>query len=522
VARRPDWIAAILVTVAIAALHAYFWAHAGGLWRDEVNVVNLAGTDSLSWMTRDSFPVLLPLLIKGWSALGLGGSDGSLRLEGVVTGLGLAGALWLAAWTGRRSAPLLSLVLLGLNGTIIFWSDSLRAFGLGSVLIVLALGALCWLLEKPTWTRAAILAAAASLSVQALYQNAVLVAALAFGGWLVCWFRRDRKTAGKILLAGVAAALSLLPYWGCVAKWSTATNVVRPGFSWMAATGNFNTVAAFPLPQFVWIWKALWLLVVVLGVAAFFRRPRESAARTGCLTAAEARVLAGGILLASLAGYLCFLYFAALITEPWYFLPLFALAAVCFDLGIAIDPLPRIGRVILFGGVAATSVIAIVFGLRDLNCRLTNIDLVAGYLRQNLAPQDYVVVTPWYMGITFDRYYRGPAPWDTLPPIADHSTHRFDLLPASTNAAAQAMQPVYDHIAGTLQGGHRVWVVGSMSLPPPGRKAHTQESQFIADHSQSFISVDLKLKGQTSDFEEASLLRADGWKTNSLTGGRLQ
>ena len=123
----PDWLAAVLVTLAIIGLHLFFLFHAGGFWRDEVNVINLAGSHSLSFMARDSFPVLMPLLIKGWAALGLAGSDLKVRLLGSVIGLGLTGALWLAAWTTRRTPPLLSLILLGLNGTGIFWGDSLRA-----------------------------------------------------------------------------------------------------------------------------------------------------------------------------------------------------------------------------------------------------------------------------------------------------------------------------------------------------------------------------------------------------------
>src|ERR1039458_10895302 len=84
-----DWLAVLLVTLAILGLHFFFLFHAGGFWRDEVNVINLAGSHSLSFMARDSFPVLMPLLIKGWAALGLAGSDLKVRLLGSVIGLGL-------------------------------------------------------------------------------------------------------------------------------------------------------------------------------------------------------------------------------------------------------------------------------------------------------------------------------------------------------------------------------------------------------------------------------------------------
>src|ERR1035438_5523481 len=88
--RRPDCLAALLGTVAILALHFFFLLHAGGFWRDEVNVINLAGSHDISYMVRDSFPILMPVLIKGWTALGWSGSDLNLRLLGSLIGLSIA------------------------------------------------------------------------------------------------------------------------------------------------------------------------------------------------------------------------------------------------------------------------------------------------------------------------------------------------------------------------------------------------------------------------------------------------
>ena len=102
---HPEWAAAVCISLVIVWLHFFFLFHAGGLWRDEVNVINLANTHSLSFMTRDSFPVLLPLLVSAWTAMGLAHSDFNLRLLGLLIGLGMTGALWLAAWTARRAPP---------------------------------------------------------------------------------------------------------------------------------------------------------------------------------------------------------------------------------------------------------------------------------------------------------------------------------------------------------------------------------------------------------------------------------
>src|SRR5580698_5939870 len=91
---RAGWLAAGFLSVVILGLHVWLLFHAGAFCGDEVNVINLAGTHSLSEMTHDSFPVLLPLLVSGWTAIGLAGSDFDLRLLGLLLGLGMVGALW--------------------------------------------------------------------------------------------------------------------------------------------------------------------------------------------------------------------------------------------------------------------------------------------------------------------------------------------------------------------------------------------------------------------------------------------
>ena len=95
---RTGWLAAALLTFVIIGLHGWLLFHAGAFCGDEVNVINLARTHSLPEMTHDSFPILLPLLVSGWTAIGLAGSDMSLRLLGTLIGLGLIAALWLSAW----------------------------------------------------------------------------------------------------------------------------------------------------------------------------------------------------------------------------------------------------------------------------------------------------------------------------------------------------------------------------------------------------------------------------------------
>ena len=257
VSRQPEWILALAVSLAVVWLHFFFLRHAGGFWRDEVNLINLSGRHSLAEMSKDSFPVLMPLLVSGWTAIGLGQNDLSLRLLGILIGLALPAALWLAAWKIRRAPPLLGLVLLALNSTVIIFGDSLRAYGLGSLTILLMTAAACLFLRNPTWRRAGWLAALAILSAQALYQNAILVAAICFGAWAVCARQKNGRAAVKILAVAAISAASLLPYWSRIVSMPDAAAALRTGFDPGLVKINLDNAMGFPMAQYLWVWGFL-------------------------------------------------------------------------------------------------------------------------------------------------------------------------------------------------------------------------------------------------------------------------
>src|SRR5882724_836008 len=128
VLRYSNWVAAALVTLFVAYLHVLFLLSAGGLWRDEAVLVHLSLLPSVPevWqnLTYDSCPILMHLAVRAWSAAGLGNTDPGLRVLGLLAGLFLLLAFWLASWTMRNCAPLLAVTLAGLNVTIIHAGDS--------------------------------------------------------------------------------------------------------------------------------------------------------------------------------------------------------------------------------------------------------------------------------------------------------------------------------------------------------------------------------------------------------------
>src|SRR5256886_8939094 len=152
--RHSNWIIAALVTLSATYLHALFFLNAGGLWRDEVGLVHLSLLPSVSelWqnLPHDLCPILMHLLVRAWSAAGLGNTDPFLRVLGLYVGLFLLLAFWFASWTMRNGAPLLAVTLAGLNVTMVRAGDSLRGYGLGSALAVIALAFIWRLTCRPS------------------------------------------------------------------------------------------------------------------------------------------------------------------------------------------------------------------------------------------------------------------------------------------------------------------------------------------------------------------------------------
>ena len=593
--RRPDfwltaWGLALAVTAVAVGLHVYFLLHAGGLWRDEAHLVNLAGSSSLRAMSHDSFPVLMPLLVRFWEILGLGKTDSGLRLFGLLIGLGLPAALWLAAWKFRRSPPLPGLALLALNGTVIVFGDSLRAHGLGSLLILLTALATVWFLQNNSWRRAAVWAVLAILSVQTLFQNAIFVAAICVGAWAVCARQKNLRAALQVLGVGAIAAISLLPYLNNFISLNAGGSSLRTGVEPGRLRATFATAFGFPMEQCRWLWPVFLLTMLGVGVASIFLRHKTAGetspqkfllpvrwtlliavlvAATGFLWFAAAPqnhwwiflVLAFGViwlerkyfftkniskandgdlalfsgvtLLVAAIGFAAFLWYAALPTEPWYFIPLLALAAGCFEIGLPVRGHAR-ASVLGFSIVVVMFAGVVVFAdQKAVNWRFTNVDLLCPRLAAEVAPEDLVVVSPWYCGITFQRYFKTATLWETAPPIADHSLARYDLMHEQMEKT-NVMQPLIERAETALRAGHRVWLVGMMAIPEPGVPlpadlpppplAHSgwadrpytetwvlQMNQFLSNHSREFKMVFETPQGNLNFMENLQLYRVEGW-----------
>jgi len=560
--RRLEWAAAALLGLFTVWAHGERLVHGGALWRDEAAAVRLATLPSLRAVWRlfphEAFPLAVPLTIRSFAGVA-GSGDGALRVLGMLVGLAVAAALWVSARAAGRTLPLLSLALLAGNAPFVVFGDSLRGYGLGSLFVVLGFAALARLLRRPgPWPATAALLAMVG-AVQCLLGNAALVGALCAAAALAALVplpmppvplappaftasvapatverrRAGRRVAFVAINVGLAAAVSLLPYAAplmAARAWSVVV-VYHPGLRRIV-----QMVGATLGPA-----RAAWAVLAVLAVAATAwtlaaRRgpPGDQQGDTPGPGAGDVRLFAALALVLGIAAQLLFQELLGYTPRAWYDLPLLALVACALEPLVAAlcrTPLARLARVALAVALAAAM---LPYELPRLRLRMTNADLVARRLASVAAPDDLVLVSPWYYGVSFDRYYRGPATWMTLPDLPEHGIHRYDLL-KSRLAAPHPIDDVLATVQRTLGAGHRVWLVGQLRLPPPGQPPPVlppapaspaagwhdfpyveswamQLGAMLRTHAGAFARVPVPSPDPVSPLENMTLAVAAGWR----------
>lgn len=533
-----EWSIAIAITTAAVVLHLYFWLHVGSLWCDEVNLVHVSQRHSFVEMAKDSFPIAMPLLVHTWLAVGLGQNDLSLRALGLLIGLGVLATLWISNWKIRRTPPLLGLVLFGLNSVLIFYGDSMRAYGLGSLAAIALMASAFLFLKEPSGRRATWLAVLATLSVQVLYNNAVLVTAICFGAWAVCWRRKDKRAALQILIVAVVSAASLLPYAHNFVANNDTSVALRLGVNKLRFFSSYDSVFDSPISGYRYDWILLAAVVLMCAGVGFWHRSEADIKTDNRFGNRDLTLFASATIVLATVAFPVFFWYARMPGESWYLLPYAAAVVVCFD--AALPVFTGMLRALFAVFIVVTALISIPSTYKFLNSHFSNMENCAHSLEADAAPDDYIVVCPWGSGMTFGYYFKGTTPWDTLPPLADHSAHRYDLVMRqmeNTNALA----PVFDKISRTLQSGHRVWIAvdgdwivipqpGSpapVSLPPPPLKYTgwswsryeevwaPQTAHFLADHSAAFQQFPQTNTDEIFREEHMKVFVAEGRKTNA-------
>jgi hypothetical protein len=527
--KRAEWTLAALLSVTALFLLVVRATHAGPLWRDECAVVNLARMPSLADIARnfehEAFPVPFPILVRGYTNV-VGTSDAALRSFGIAAGVALLGALWFSSHLIGRGPPLVSLGLLGLNTTFLFWGTTVRGYGLGSALIVLAFGLLVSVMFNPSPRRIIAAALISIAAVQCLVHNLALIFALAASAAIVCLVRRDLRQLIIFLSILALCLISFIPYLNAYSNsWS---QVVEFPLTFRLLWNQFNFALGNPNPALAWFWHIVLIALLAPSIWQLHRLRVNKPVPDGNL-------LLFGSLAAMVApiAYYEFLQTLSYLTRSWYFLALLSVLAVAMDcLAVVLSSIKwiRIGR-LAFAGVAI--IILPINAWPKIVERQTNIDIVAKKVTELARPADLIVVAPWQYGISFSRYYHGVTPWITLPTMVDLRVHRYDLF-REKMLSPHPIDDVLDKVQQTLSAGNRVWFVGGIKLPPEGRAPRSlpplpnisvgwdnvvyseswleQLGAFVRTHSEHGQTVSLTSGAVINNFEDVPLVVADGWQ----------
>jgi len=462
---RAEWVVAVSACLWAVVVHVVVFLNAGPLWRDEVNSYNLAaiGTLADAWgrMEFDSFPILWCLVLRGWLGAGLD-SDTALRALGMIVGLGTLAMFWWNARVFRSGLPLLSVALAALAPSLVWYGDTIRAYGLGMLLILWVTGSLWRVAEKPSAARICLASAATMLAVHCLYYNVVYLFVIAGGAALVCAWRR-RWMAGTAVLAiggiGAASMLAYLPSMSRRRGWVILINQ-SIGLPWLA--GRFFETLELAGAWMPWVWVGVGAAALAACVHVWRRRKTIEPPGPADQAVFWAWVIGGGLVC-----HFLFLLRLGYSTQHWYYVTLIAV------LGLAIDgAVGQWARIVSVGRVVRVAVTAalVLVGATNLwtmaHMRATNMDRIV-QATAVASPDDLIVLTQWESGISFNRYYHGRTPWITITDIADHTLHRYDLIKEKI-IMSDAISPALQKIRQTLAGGHRVWLAGGVHVPPPG------------------------------------------------------
>ena len=554
----PSWkrldieTVATLVATGVVGLLLFLCAvYAGPLWRDETNTINVALMplkELWSNLPFESFPPLWLLVVRGWSLLGMAGSDGGIRLLSFFVGLSFLGSIWLCArWIGCR-APTLIIALLATIPAFLFTMSSNRAYGLAMCLLVLTFGTIWRLLERPTRSRLLAAGAASLLFVHCVYYDAIFLCGILSGAAAVSVRRRHWMTLLQLLGIGAAGGATMLIYLPVIRTGSVYAPLMQTPFSFSrlwAKLADAVSQTGSALPEgaggsTLWVWIALTAMAAFLGITLQFRfQSVPESATEGIPRRTDLALFSILSLLFGTVAYTGFLFILQFPTHAWYYMVLFTLCALCLEAMLAaglraLNPWGtlRISLLVLLGA----------FGFRstwqEAHTRRSNVDIIAAILNEKAREGDLIVVQFAFEAITFDRYYHGKASWASIPPIESHKVHRSDLI-WQKMTQGPTMQPVLAQAETALKNGGSVWVVGHIDLVHSGnlpaspaqptapslrclsQYAHywgAQLSAWLLDHAIETHTLTTTLNQPINLFEDLPLLHFSGYKPETLPG----
>ena len=448
---------ALALSAWIVFLHVTFYLHAGGLWRDEASSVGLAlrPTFGQMWadLAFDPFPVLYFALLRTWIGVGFS-SDAHIRLLGMSIGILTVVAFWWSSkLVNKDSPPLIPLALFCLNPVALQSGDSARPYGL-SVFILIICYTFAWKMTDNAAHKKsslAIMIGIAVICVQVSFTNVFLLSGMCLAGIVAALVCGKRRRAVLFSIAGFTAVTSLALYLHGIQRvrdWS----VLLAGSVSIAGVMKslFDTLTTNSLLP-----ACLALFVGAIAIVASLRSwlREDSSSKSAIIYSVVTSFL-------SVVAITIFFIATRKPPDPRYFIGL--LVVICLSLQ---QMAGRIGswffRTLLLAGCIGAVVTLLPASAITARMPMTNCPDVASRVAESATQDDLVIVTAFYYAVSFERYYQGKASWMSLPEIADHSIHRWDLM-KDMMMQRDPLVGLLAQMESTLRGGHNVYLVGTL------------------------------------------------------------
>ena len=454
---RIEWLCAIFLSAAVLFLIVVRVTHAGPLWRDECDSVQLAQiprfTDFLAYLHFTAFPILFPALLRVYMGL-FGASDFALRAFALCVGVGFVAATWFFSTTVNRQAPLLALALIGLNSNFLIEGMSVRGYGLGAVMLIVAVAFTARLASRFTVRKLVVMALVFFAATQIAFFDGAFAPAILFAAIAVFFLRHQFRSGLLVALVGLIIGISYVPYilniYFHVRPWAVLLQEPAP---FQALWGLFMEAFGNPASIMSWVWVA-----IVLGATAWAVWRLKIAWNNRDSTERDLLLFAVVIIVVSIPSFALFVWITHKPLLPRYYLVLFCLLAVAADLIVARICRPFPARLARLAAVIIAMVTLPFAVWPAIIQRETNIDILAKTLEQQAGVGDVIVVNSWSRGISFNRYYHGKTQWMTIPNIEDHRMHRYDLFRAKM-LEFFPLDDVEQAMTRALKSANRVWVV---------------------------------------------------------------
>lgn len=494
--RVRGWEPAVVAVVAVG-LVVRFVAHSH-LWLDEalsVNIARLPLADIPEALRHDGSPPLYYLLLHGWMAVFGAGTVAVRTLSGLFAVAALP-LMWVAARRlGGRRAAVAGLLLLSMSPFAVRYATEARMY---SMLVVLALAG--WLLfddllERFSWSKAALLAVLVGASLLTHYW-AVYVVLVAAGaaGWRAR--RGPRRADGLRLLATLGTGCALFLPWVPSFLYQmahTATPWGKPAGAREFFDTTFQFTGGFWDPGFI-----LGLLAWALIALALLGRPIDGRrVELDFRTRPESRRVAvaafGSLAVAIVLGQVIQSAFAARYTAV-----LFPYMILLVALGATRLVSPRVygGALSLAVILGAIAIVPGVFGER------TTAPKIARILKASAQPGDVVAYCPDQVGPSVSRLLEGQDLVHLTFPNAG-SPERVDWVDYGKRNRAAKVEPFVQLLLDRAGPEHDIWLVWA----PGFRTFSTKCTSMIEVLEEARPDMTRRLKLTSKYFEHPGLVQ---------------